>query len=148
MIFRDKIKFWFPVFLWIGFIFWMSTSMFSAQNTYMFFEPLLRFFVPTISHKEIIIFHIILRKLAHLTEYFISGLLLFRAFYKGSDKKREWLWAASSLFVVAIIAAGDEFHQSFVLTRTASFVDVCIDIFGGLLAQGVSVLLIQRQQRQ
>jgi VanZ family protein len=114
----------------------------------MFFEPFLRFFVPTISHKEIILFHIILRKLAHLTEYFISGLLLFRAFYKGNDKKREWLWAASSLLVVALIAAGDEFHQSFVLTRTASLVDVGIDIFGGFIAQGVSVLQIQRHQRQ
>ena len=148
MVFRDKIKYWFPVFLWIVFIFWMSTSMFSAQNTYLFFEPLLRFFVPTISHKEIIFFHIILRKLAHLTEYFISGLLLFRAFYKGSDKKSVWLWAASSLLVVAIIATGDEFHQSFVFTRTASLVDVGIDIFGGFLAQGVNVLLFQRQQRQ
>ena len=147
MIFRDKIKYWFPVFLWIVFIFWMSTSMFSAQNTYLFFEPLLRFFVPTISHKEIIFFHIILRKLAHLTEYFISGLLLFRAFYKGSDKKREWLWAASSLMVVAILAAGDEFHQSFVFTRTASLLDVGIDIFGGFLAQGVNVLLFRRQQQ-
>ena len=145
MTLRDKIKYWYPVMLWIVFIFFMSTSMFSAQNTYMFFEPLLRFFVPTISHKEIIFFHIILRKLAHLTEYFISGFLLFRAFYKGSDKKREWLWAAASLLVVAIIAAGDEFHQSFVLTRTASLVDVGIDIFGGFIAQGVSILLFQRK---
>jgi VanZ family protein len=148
MILKNKIKYWYPVFLWIGFIFWMSTSMFSAQNTYMFFEPLLRFFVPTISHKEIIFFHSILRKLAHLTEYFITGLLLFRAFNKGSDKKREWLWAASSLLVVAMIAASDEFHQSFVSTRTASFVDVSIDIFGGFLAQGVNVLLFQGQQQK
>jgi VanZ family protein len=125
----------------------MSTGMFSAQNTYLFFEPLLRFFVPSISHKEIIFFHIILRKLAHLTEYFISGLLLFRAFRNGSDKKREWLWAISSLLVVVIIAASDEFHQSFVSARTASLVDVGIDIFGGFIAQGVSLLMFQRQQQ-
>jgi VanZ family protein len=147
MSFIKKVQYWFPVFLWICFIFWMSTGMFSAQNTYLFFEPLLRFFVPSISHKEIIFFHIILRKLAHLTEYFISGLLLFRAFRNGSDKKREWLWAISSLLVVVIIAASDEFHQSFVSARTASLVDVGIDIFGGFIAQGVSLLMFQRQQQ-
>jgi VanZ family protein len=122
--------------------------MFSAQNTYMFFEPLLRFFMPSISPKESFFFHIILRKCAHLTEYFISGLLLFRAFRNGSDKRREWRWTFFSLCVVAIIAASDEFHQTFVSTRTASLVDVGIDIMGGFLAQGISVLMFKRQRRQ
>jgi len=145
MSFGKKIKYWLPVFLWIGFIFWMSTSMFSAQNTYLFFESLLRFFVPSISHKEIIVVHIFIRKLAHITEYFISGLLLFRAFREGSDKRREGLWAFSSLLVVVIIAASDELHQSFIPTRTATLVDVGLDILGGFLAQGVSVLMLRRQ---
>jgi VanZ family protein len=83
-----------------------------------------------------------------LTEYFISGLLLFRAFRNGSNKKRAWLWAASSILIIVIIAASDEFHQSFVSTRTASLVDVGIDIFGGFLAQGVSVLMFKRQLQQ
>ena len=145
MSFGKKIKYWLPVFLWIGFIFWMSTSMFSAQNTYLFFESLLRFFAPSISHKEVIVVHIFIRKLAHITEYFISGLLLFRAFREGSDKRREGLWAFSSLLVVVIIAASDELHQSFVPTRTATLVDVGLDIMGGFLAQGVSVLMFRRQ---
>jgi VanZ family protein len=147
MSFRKKVQYWFPVFLWIGFIFWMSTGMFSAQNTYLFLEPLLRFFAPSISQKEVVVFHIILRKLAHLTEYFISGLLLFRAFRNGSDKRREWLWAFSSLLVVVIIAASDEFHQSFVLTRTASLIDVSIDITGGFLAQCTNVLMHQSHKQ-
>ena len=146
---RLKIEFqyWFPVVLWIGFIFWMSTGMFSAENTYMFFEPLLRFFSPSISQKEVFIIHIVLRKAAHITEYFISGLLVFRAFRNGSDQKREWYWALFSLLVVVIIAASDEFHQSFVSTRTASIVDVCIDTFGGFLAQCVSVLMFKRRKQ-
>jgi VanZ family protein len=147
MSFGKKVQYWFPVLLWIGFIFWMSTGIFSAQNTYLFFEPLLRFFVPSISQREIVVLHIAIRKLAHITEYFISGLLLFRAFKEGSDKKREWRWAISSLFAVAIIAVSDEFHQSFVSTRTASLVDVGIDILGGFLAQCVSVLMFQRNRQ-
>jgi VanZ family protein len=147
MSFGKKIKYWLPVFLWIGFIFWMSTSMFSAQNTYLFFESLLRFFAPSISHKEVIVVHIFIRKLAHITEYFISGLLLFRAFREGSDKRREGLWAFSSLLVVVIIAASDELHQSFVPTRTATLVDVGLDIMGGFLAQGVSVMMFKLRKQ-
>jgi VanZ family protein len=142
--YRKKIQYWLPVFLWIGFIFWMSTGVFSAQTTYQFFEPILRFFSPSISQKEIFVFHTIFRKMAHLIEYFISGLLLFRAFRNGSDKQREWFWAFSSLFVVMMIAASDELHQSFVSTRTASFVDVGIDIIGGLLAQCINIPKHQR----
>jgi VanZ family protein len=147
MSFRKKIQYWLPVLLWICFIFWMSTGLFSAQNTYLFFEPILRFFVPSISHKEIIVVHIFMRKLAHVTEYFISGLLLFRAFKNGSDKRQEWFWAFSSLLVVVIIAASDEIHQTFVSTRTSSIVDVGIDIMGGFLAQCMSVLMYQRKRQ-
>jgi VanZ family protein len=147
MSFREKIQYWFPAFVWIGVIFWMSTGIFSAQNTYNYFEPVLRFFVPSISRREIIFFHIVLRKLAHLTEYFISGILVFRAFRNGSDKRQEWSWALSSIFVVLLIAASDEFHQTFVSTRTASLVDVGIDVFGGILAQGVSVFRFQRRRQ-
>jgi VanZ family protein len=148
MRFTKKVTYWIPVILWIVFIFWMSTSMFSASNTYTYIETLMRFIFPSISQKEILIFHNILRKLAHVTEYFISGLLLFRAFRYGSDKKSEWRWAFLSLAAITVIAASDEFHQTFVVTRTASLVDVGIDIFGGLLAQGINVLLFKRHQRR
>jgi len=144
---KDEIKYWIPAVLWIILIFWMSTGMFSSENTYLFFEPIIRFFVPSITQKEIAFLHMILRKLAHVTEYFISGLLLFRAFKDGSDKKQEWLWAFSSLLAVVLIAVSDEFHQSFVAVRTASIVDVGIDIFGGFIAQCVSVWINYRHRQ-
>ena len=127
---RKEVQYWFPVVLWIGFIFWMSTGMFSAENTYLFFEPLLRFFAPSISRERNRCYSYNTTKIAHVTEYFISGILLFRAFRNGSEKKREWIWAFFSLLAVIIIAASDEFHQSFVSTRTASLVDVGIDKYG------------------
>jgi VanZ family protein len=145
--FKNKVQYWFPVVLWISFIFWMSTGMFSAENTYSFFAPLLRFFAPSISPREIVIFHMILRKMAHVTEYFISGLLLFRAFRDGSEKTWEWNYVFYSLLVIVVIAAGDEFHQTFVANRTASYIDVGIDIFGGFLAQCFSVLMYRRRRQ-
>ncbi|MGD0662387.1 MAG: VanZ family protein [Syntrophorhabdales bacterium] len=42
------------------------------------------------------------------------------------------------------VSAGDEFHQSFVATRTASITDVGIDTAGGVFAQVVGVLRYRR----
>jgi VanZ family protein len=80
----------------------------------------------------------LIRKFAHLTEYFILGLLLFRFFRNDSNDLKMLRWMISAMIVLALYAAGDEFHQSFVPTRTASIVDIGIDISGGLLAQLVS----------
>jgi len=135
-----KFEYWFPVLLWMSFIFWMSTGTFSAQNTSLIIEPLLRFLVPSISPETMRMVHGAIRKLGHGIEYFILGILLFRAFRNGSTETRVWRWAFSSLLVAVLYAASDEFHQSFVSTRTASLFDVGIDTVGGILAQGVSVL--------
>lgn len=140
MSFNGKFKYWFPVFLWMSLIFWMSTEAFSVQKTSFIIESVLRFWAASLSEKEVRMIQAITRKLAHVIEYFILGLLLFRAFRSGSAGGRNRSWAFSSLVVVVLYAAGDEFHQSFVSTRTASIVDVAIDVMGGILAQGASVL--------
>ncbi len=41
-------------------------------------------------------------------------------------------WAISAALLSAVYAFTDEFHQSFVPTRTASFLDVGIDTAGGI----------------
>jgi VanZ family protein len=143
--FNKYLKYWFPVILWIGFIFFMSTATFSAQNTSSIFEPVLRFFMPSISLKQIDIAHGIIRKFAHITEYFISGILLFRAFRSDADEQWTWRWVFLSLLIVVLIAASDEYHQSFVPVRTASLVDVCIDTLGGMLALCVDILKYHRR---
>ena len=71
----------------------------------------------------------ILRKIAHVVEYFIFTFLLYRAF-KGSFNM-----SASKLFIYPAIlsflyAASDEFHQSFVPGRGPSVRDVLIDTIG------------------
>ena len=134
-------KFWSPVILWVGVIFWMSTATFAAANTGRIIGPLLRFFAPHLSDSEIELIHGVVRKLAHITEYFMLGLLLFRALRGDSTSPKSYRWAFYSLCAVAFIAAGDEFHQTFVATRTGSIIDVGIDTLGGLMAQ--CVLLIR-----
>jgi VanZ family protein len=137
---RNFIKYWLPLILWMCFIFWMSTDTFSSQNTFPWVEMLLRFLVLKIPSQEMVFIHVLIRKAAHVTEYFVLGLLLFRTFRGDSVSSWNWRWSFLALVIVVLWAAGDEFHQSFVPTRTASFMDVAIDTAGGILAQLVAFL--------
>ncbi len=118
----------------------MSTETFSSRNTFSWIETLLRFLVPKISSQEMGLIHAFIRKAGHVIEYFILGLLLFRAFRGDLTGSWSWRWSFFAVIVVVLWAATDEFHQSFVPTRMASAVDVGIDTAGGILAQFVSVL--------
>jgi VanZ family protein len=143
------LKYWSPLLLWMLFIFWMSTGTFSAENTSLIIEPLLRFLMPSLSAENADIIHGLIRKLGHVVEYFILGFLLFRAFRGGSKELRIPRWVFSSFIFLALYAASDEFHQSFVSTRTASLYDVGIDMLGGTIALGLCALLhLSCQHRQ
>ena len=137
---RNFVKYSVPVIFWMCFIFWMSTETFSSQNTLSVVETILRFLIPKILSQEVDLIHVFIRKSGHVIEYFILGLLLFRAFRGGSIGSWNWRWTFFAVIVVVLWAASDEFHQSFVPTRTASVVDVIIDTAGGILAQFVGVL--------
>lgn len=77
---------------------------------------------------------LLVRKCAHLTEYAVFALLLWRALRKPmKNDPRPWIWreARLTLLIVALYAASDEFHQSFVPTRMALVSDVFVDTAGG-----------------
>ncbi len=138
---KRYLTYWFPVLVWMFFIFWMSTGTFSAENTVSIIEPILRFLMSSIPPGMIELIHNAIRKMGHVAEYFILGVLLFRAFRGGSEELRIPRWVFFSFVVLALYAASDELHQSFVSTRTASPYDVGFDILGGSIALGLSALL-------
>ena len=131
----------------MGFIFWMSTGTFSADNTSLIVEPLLHLLMPSITPEQIQLVHGIIRKAGHVTEYFILGALLFRAFRGDSKKMHGLRWSLASLLVVLLYAMSDEFHQSFVSTRTASIFDVGFDVLGGVLSQAAGFFWVFRDRR-
>lgn len=146
MTFKGSLRYWLPVFLWMAFIFWMSTGAFSAQNTSRILEPVIRFLFPDLPAHTLKALHGLVRKFGHVAEYLVLGLLLFRAFCFSSTEPRPLRCALYSLLVVVISAAGDELHQSFVSTRTASVFDVLIDTTGGILGQAASALWYGRSR--
>jgi VanZ family protein len=114
-------------------IFAGSTDAFSAEQTSRFLVPFLRWLDPQISVATIAAVHFALRKLGHLTEYGVFAVLLWRAVRGTLRSKRSVTIAALVFIVSAAFAASDEFHQSFIPSRTASSNDVMIDICGAIV---------------
>src|SRR5437870_3232460 len=131
-----------PLILWATLIFIGSSSVLSASHTSIVLRPVLWLF-PHASEATLATIHLLVRKAGHLTEYAILALLAARAFRTSSREllRNRWFWL-SLLFVVAY-SLSDEFHQSFVPSRTASIYDSMIDSVGGFVAL---VLLVIRQR--
>ncbi|MBD0369366.1 MAG: VanZ family protein [Pyrinomonadaceae bacterium] len=135
-----------PLLAWMVFIFFASTAQLSASNTSRIIRPLLIWLFPGISEEKLAFAHLIVRKLAHLTEYAILGLLSARAFAGSSRHSLRRRWFLFSLLLVIVYALADEFHQSFIPERTGSVYDSFIDIAGGLIA--LLLLLLRRFHRR
>lgn len=134
-LYRRIVEYWLPVVLCMIFILWMSEETFSSQNTSLIIAPLLYFFHPGFTTHQIDVIHGIIRKSGHFAEYFVLGLLSFRAFRGGSSRQWSLRWALSAFLLVLLYAASDEFHQSFVPVRSASVRDAGIDSLGGIVSQ-------------
>jgi len=115
-------------------IFAGSTDLMSAEHTSRIIVPLLRCFFPTISPLTLVRVEFFLRKAAHVSEYAMLAVLLYRAFVHTVFQSRRALSAGLVLLSCTAYAASDEFHQSFVPSRTSSLRDVMIDVCGATLA--------------
>ena len=139
--YRDFDKYWLPVIILLGIIFWMSSDTFSSQNTFRFIIPILHYLFPGFSPKDLKLIHGLIRKFAHITEYFFLGLLLFRAFRSNSLQIWQLRWSVLAIVWATFFAFSDELHQLFVASRTSSFFDIGLDITGGFISQ-VAILLM------
>ena len=140
---RPFVKYWLPVLLWMVFIFIGSTDLMSAEHTSRFIGPFLRWFAHDITDATIASVQLVVRKCAHLTEYAILAALLYRAL----RQKTASLWRAAflALVIAAIYASLDEFHQSFVASRTGSPGDVGLDVIGAAIGLGLCLALRRRR---
>ena len=123
-----------PLIAWLAFITYASSDSFSASNTSRIIGPLVLWLFPHTSPETMATIHHITRKIAHFSEYAILGFLAARAFRNspGPWISRRWFLISATLIVVYALL--DEYHQSFVPSRTASVVDSFIDMAGGLTA--------------
>jgi VanZ family protein len=139
-------KYWLPVILWMTLVFGASTGLGRPENTSRIVRPFLLWLNPHISEQTINRIHYAVRKTAHVVEYCVLGLLMWRLVHFDSAwaacRSREFLTA---LLLAALYAASDEFHQSFVPGRDASVRDVLLDTCGAGL--GLAALWAARRLR-
>jgi VanZ family protein len=132
---------WLPLIAWLAFISFASSDNFNAGNTSRIIGPLILWLFPHTSPETLATVHFITRKIAHFTEYAILGFLAARAFRTSPRPSisRRWILICATLIVV--YALMDEYHQSFVPSRTASVWDSLIEMAGGLTA----LLLVRKR---
>ena len=125
---------WVPLIAWMAFISFASSAEFSAANTSRIIGPLVLWLFPHTSPARLELIHLCVRKAAHLSEYALMGILAARAFRTSPRTVFQRRWFLISICLVVCYALLDEYHQSFVPSRTASILDSLIDTIGGLVA--------------
>lgn len=139
---------WMPVLAWMLLIFVGSSDVLSAEHTSRFLVPFLLWLDPHISAATVVSIHFALRKIGHFTEYAILAALLWRGLSGTFNTAGKTILALSTFVVAAAFAASDEFHQSFVPSRTASVHDVMLDCIGALVAVLFCVMFARARSRQ
>ena len=144
---RRLVTKWVPVVAWMLLIFAGSSDALSAEQTSRFIVPFLRWLDPTISLQTIALVHLGIRKLGHFTEYAILAALLWRALRDSFRGLSATMVGLAAFVVAAGFAISDEFHQSFVPSRTSSLHDVLIDCIGAIAATAICVMLSRTSGR-
>lgn len=143
---RARLLPWIPVFLWLALVLGLGSSGFNSEQTSRFLDPLLQWLLPEWHDFERRRIHLAIRKLAHVFEYAVTALLVFRAFWiSWSDWTRLRIAAATLLFVLAA-ASADELRQSYLTTRTGTFSDVLLDGTGGVIGAGAAAWILRRRK--
>jgi VanZ family protein len=143
------LRYWLPVIVWMALIFGASADSSSVQHTDGILAHLFRWLHVDVTPSQLETMRWLVRKGAHMTEYAVLALLWWRAL-RGGRHGTEWSSRAASfaLMVCVLYAASDEFHQSFVKSRTPSVTDVAIDTGGALFALALVRCLTWRSTRK
>jgi VanZ family protein len=92
---------------------------------------------------------IIMRKCAHVTEYAILALLLWRALRSAPTLRTKMSIVFGAVLLACVVfAVSDEFHQSFVKSRTPTVRDVLLDSAGALLGLLIGVGFAQGDSKK
>jgi VanZ family protein len=141
---KQLLKAWIAAGLWMILIAIESTSYLSSANTGRFLYPILHFLFG-IENARFLILHHYLRKIGHFVGYFILSFLLFRAWRFTLRVPSRWAmrWATIAFFMSVLVASLDEWHQSFLPSRTGTIQDVILDSIAALTAQIVLLLWLE-----
>lgn len=131
------VKVWLPSAVWLAIIALESTNIGSSDHTARLLYPIFAFLFG-LDPARFALWHAVMRKTGHFVGYFILSVLLFRSWRATFPRlSTRWClqWAATAFLSTALVASLDEWHQSFLPSRTGTFRDVVLDSSAALLAQ-------------
>jgi VanZ family protein len=145
----NLLRAWWPAVAWVGIITIESTDLFSSRNTGSVLYTLLTHLFGTLDFHKFDIFHHYLRKTGHVVGYGMLGLLLLRGWRATLDQNRTQLGrtAILSWLGTAFVASMDEWHQSYIPSRTGTWKDAVLDSVAGLVFLLVAYFWLRRSRQ-
>ncbi len=143
---HNLLKAWIAAILWLIVIAIESSALLSSHNTSRILYPVLHFLFG-MDWPRFQYWHFYIRKGGHIVGYAILSILLFRAWRATlpavNDAKWAFRWANIAVLGTAFVASLDEWHQSFLPSRTGRVQDVILDTCAGLGAQILILLWVR-----
>jgi VanZ family protein len=143
---NDILKAWIAAILWLIVIAIESTSWLSSNNTSRILYPLLHYLF-NVGLEQFEQLHFFIRKGGHVVGYAILSILLFRAWRLTlpSTSNARWTlrWANIAVLGTALVASLDEWHQTFIPSRTGRWQDVVLDTCAAIAAQILIYLMLK-----
>lgn len=131
---RNFFRYYFPVLLWGALMAVLSSSGFGSSFTYRLLKALADIVHPSISSSTLHQINAVVRKLAHVSEYFVLAVLVWRALRQQAADFWRWSWALGTLAAGVLFSGLDEWRQVFERGRVGSWADVGLDTLGVCLA--------------
>jgi VanZ family protein len=139
-------KAWLAAGLWLGLIVIESSAALSAENTGRLLYPILHFLFG-LNPFQFLNWHFYLRKSGHVIGYAVMSILFFRAWRVtiAVPGKPRWsiVWSRIAFFMTALVASLDEWHQTFLSSRTGNARDILLDSTAALGAQVLLYLALK-----
>jgi VanZ family protein len=141
-------KDWIAAGLWMVVIAIESTTYLSSDNTGRILYPIFHFLFG-VDRIRFRVWHLYIRKTGHFVGYYVLSLLLFRAWKATLRLSELWTmrWAGIAFVMSALVASLDEWHQTFLPSRTGKVTDVVLDCSAALAAQIVIFFFLRAKSR-
>ena len=141
---------WIPAGIWLAVIALESTGLASASNTSWILYPIFHF-LTGVDREHFFYWNHLIRKIGHFVGYGLLTFLLFRAWRAtlpvAGAARWAWRWARMSFLLTVLVATLDEWHQSYLPSRTGRWQDVVLDSSAALCVQIVIWLFLWMRNR-
>ena len=126
--------------LWMFLIFLMSS--FDATDSSNQSNFIVNIISNILNIENVSLLGLIIRKLAHFTEYLILGVLVINMFTKNNARKYYLL----SILLCILYAISDEIHQFLIPGRACQIKDILIDSIGSITGIYLYKLISKRKK--